>query len=159
MAGYTRQDTGNNISNGNVIDADDFDAEYNALEAGFNASSGHKHDGTSGEGAPITKVGPAQDVIVSSSNVVPKTTNTLDVGSTGARFKDGFFSGGLSMATITSTGNVSVGGNLTVTGNTTISGSLTFGDAATDTIDFNADVNSNIVPEVTGSFSLGTSTQ
>ena len=38
MAGYTRQDTSNNIANGNVIDADDFDAEYNALEAGFNAS-------------------------------------------------------------------------------------------------------------------------
>ena len=46
MAGYTRQDTGNNISNGSVIDADDFDAEYNAIEAGFNASTGHKHDGT-----------------------------------------------------------------------------------------------------------------
>ena len=26
MAGYTRQDTANNIANGNVIDADDFDA-------------------------------------------------------------------------------------------------------------------------------------
>ena len=30
MVGYTRQDTANNIANGNVIDADDFDAEYNA---------------------------------------------------------------------------------------------------------------------------------
>ena len=29
MAGYTRQDTANNIANGNVIDADDFDAEFN----------------------------------------------------------------------------------------------------------------------------------
>ena len=47
MAGYTRQDTANNIANGNVIDADDFDAEYNALEAAFNATTGHKHDGTS----------------------------------------------------------------------------------------------------------------
>jgi len=27
MAGYTRQDTANNIANGTVIDADDFDAE------------------------------------------------------------------------------------------------------------------------------------
>mgnify|MGYP006091009897 FL=1 len=159
MAGYTRQDTGNNIANGNVIDADDFDAEYNALEAGFNASSGHKHDGSSGEGAPITKVGPAQDVIISSSNVLPKTSNTLDVGSAGAKFKDAFFTGGVNVATVTATGNISVGGNLSVTGNTTIAGNLTFGDAATDTIDFQADVNSNIVPEVTGNFSLGTSTQ
>ena len=159
MAGYTRQDTGNNIANGNVIDADDFDAEYNALEAGFNASTGHKHDGSSGEGAPITKVGPTQNLVVSSTTVLPKTTNTLDVGSAGAKFKNAFFTGGVNAATVTATGNVSVGGNLSVTGNTTIAGNLTFGDAATDTVDFNADVNSNILPEVTGTFSLGTSTQ
>ena len=145
MAGYTRQDTGNNIANGNVIDADDFDAEYNAIEAGFNASSGHKHYGSSGEGAPITKVGPAQDVIISSSNVLPKTSNTLDVGSVGAKFKDAFFTGGVNVATVTATGNISVGGNLSVTGNTTIAGNLTFGDAATDTIDFQADVNLSLI--------------
>ena len=96
MAGYTRQDTANNIANGNVIDADDFDAEYNAVEAAFNASSGHKHDGTAGEGAPITKVGPSQDLIVSATNVNPKTTNTLDLGvSGGVKFKDGYFQGTL----------------------------------------------------------------
>jgi len=96
MAGYTRQDTANNIANGNVIDADDFDAEYNAVEAAFNASSGHKHDGTAGEGAPITKVGPSQDIIVSATNVNPKTTNTLDLGvSAGVKFKDGYFQGTL----------------------------------------------------------------
>ena len=32
MAGYTRNDTGNNIANGNVIDADDLDGEFNAIE-------------------------------------------------------------------------------------------------------------------------------
>jgi hypothetical protein len=96
MAGYTRQDTANNIANGNVIDADDFDAEYNAVEAAFNASSGHKHDGTAGEGAPITKVGPSQDIIVSATNVNPKTTNTLDLGvSAGVKFKNGYFQGTL----------------------------------------------------------------
>ena len=42
MAGYTRQDTANNIADGNVIDADDFDAEYKAVEAAFKASSGKK---------------------------------------------------------------------------------------------------------------------
>ena len=96
MAGYTRQDTANNIANGNVIDADDFDAEYNAVESAFNASSGHRHDGTAGEGAPITKVGPSQDLIVSATNVNPKTTNTLDLGvSAGVKFKDGYFQGTL----------------------------------------------------------------
>jgi hypothetical protein len=127
MAGYTRQDTANNIANGNVIDADDFDAEYNAVESAFNASTGHKHDGTAGEGAPITKVGPSQDLIVSGSNVLPKTTNTLDLGSTGAKFKNSFFDGTVTTDDLAVTGgsvltgNATVGGTLGVTGATTLS--------------------------------------
>jgi len=127
MAGYTRQDTANNIANGNVIDADDFDAEYNAVEGAFNASTGHKHDGTSGEGAPITKVGPSQDLIVSATNVLPKTTNTLDLGSSGAKFKDSFFDGTVTTDDLAVTGgsvltgNATVGGTLGVTGATTLS--------------------------------------
>jgi fibronectin-binding autotransporter adhesin len=127
MAGYTRQDTANNIANGNVIDADDFDAEYNAIESGFNASTGHKHDGSAGEGAPITKVGPSQDLTVSPSNVLPKTTNTLDLGSNAAKFKDGYFDGTVVTDALTVTagstlsGNVTVGGTLGVTGATTLS--------------------------------------
>jgi len=101
MAGYTRQDTANNIANGNVIDADDFDAEYNALEGAFNASTGHRHDGTAGEGAPITKVGPSQDLVVSATDVQPKTTNTLDLGTSSVQFKDGFFDGTLNADAIT----------------------------------------------------------
>ena len=127
MAGYTRQDTANNIANGNVIDADDFDAEYNAIESGFNASTGHKHDGSAGEGAPITKVGPSQDLIVSPSTVLPKTPNTLDLGSNAAKFKDGYFDGTVVTDALTVTagstlsGNVTVGGTLGVTGATTLS--------------------------------------
>ena len=93
MAGYTRQDTANNIANGNVIDADDFDAEYNAVEGAFNASTGHKHDGSAGEGAPIEKVGPSQELVVSSTNVNPKTSNTLDLGTNLLQYKDGYFDG------------------------------------------------------------------
>jgi hypothetical protein len=89
---YERQkDT--EISNGNVINANDLDSEFNTIENTFNASSGHVHDGTTGNGAPITKVGPSQDLVVSSTSVLPKTTNTLDVGSSGAQFKDGYFDG------------------------------------------------------------------
>ena len=50
MAGYTRTDTANEIANGNVVDADLFDAEYNAIEGAFNATTGHSHDGTAAEG-------------------------------------------------------------------------------------------------------------
>jgi hypothetical protein len=93
MAGYTRTDTTNNIADGNIINAADFDGEYNAIEAAFNASTGHTHDGTSAEGAPITKVGPAQDVVVSSSAVLPKTDNFVDLGSTLLEFKDLYIDG------------------------------------------------------------------
>ena len=128
MAGYTRQDTANNIANGNVIDADDFDAEYNAVEAAFNASTGHKHDGTAGEGAPIEKVGPSQDLVVTATKVEAKTTNTLDLGSSGVMFKDGYFDGTLNTdvlsvdETTTLTGAVTASSTLDVTGATGIDG-------------------------------------
>ena len=128
MAGYTRQDTANNIANGNVIDADDFDAEYNAVEAAFNASTGHKHDGTAGEGAPIEKVGPSQDLVVTATKVEAKTTNTLDLGSSGVQFKDGYFDGTLNTdvlsvdETSTFTGAVTASSTLDVTGATGIDG-------------------------------------
>ena len=78
MAGYTRQDTADNISNGSVIDATDLDNEFNQVQSAFNASTGHTHDGTAGEGAPIEKIGPSQDVVATASTLEPKTTNTVD---------------------------------------------------------------------------------
>jgi cytoskeletal protein CcmA (bactofilin family) len=53
MAGYTRQST---YTDGDIIDAADSNDEFDQLLASFNASSGHTHDGTSAEGAPITKL-------------------------------------------------------------------------------------------------------
>lgn len=93
MAGYTRNDTGNNIANGNVIDADDLDGEFNAIETAFGVVTGHTHGGTSGDGAPITRVGPAQDVVVSTTQVLPKTNNALDLGSPTFKFKDAYVDG------------------------------------------------------------------
>jgi len=125
MAGYIRQDTANKIANGNVIDADDFDAEYNAIEAGFNASTGHAHDGTAGEGAPITKVGPAQDLIVSGTALTPKTTNTLDLGTASVQYKNAWFDGTVDTDALTVSENATVGGTLGVTGIITATGGVT----------------------------------
>ena len=91
--GYTRNDTGNNIADGNVINAADFDGEYDAIEAAFNSSTGHTHDGTSAEGAPIEVLGPSQDVVITASVLRPKTTNTVDLGTSSLKFKDGHFEG------------------------------------------------------------------
>jgi hypothetical protein len=98
MTGYIRQDVSNNISNGSVIDADDLDAELDALATAFNSSSGHNHDGTSAEGAPITVVGPAQDVSVTSGAVLPKVTNTYDLGSSSLKWKNVHVEGNILVA-------------------------------------------------------------
>jgi hypothetical protein len=116
MAGYTRTDTTNNIADGNIINAADLDNEFDGIQAAFNSSTGHNHDGTTGEGAPILVLGPTQDVVIGATAVTPKTTNTVDIGSSSLKFKD------LHMA-----GNALIGGTLGVTGATTLSAALTYG--------------------------------
>lgn len=51
--------------------------------------------------------------------------------------------------------NTRVQGNLHATGNITADGSIVLGDANTDNITFNADVNSNILPDATNTYNLG----
>ena len=93
--GYTRNDASNNIADGNVINASDLDGEFDAVVATFNSSSGHTHDGTSAEGAPVTVVGPVQDLVVSATQVKPKTTNTLDLGTASLLYKDAYLQGNM----------------------------------------------------------------
>lgn len=108
--GYTRNDTANNIADGNVINAADFDGEYDAIEAAFNATTGHTHDGTAAEGGPITVVGPVQDVVVSSTEMRPKTTNTLDLGTSSLEYKDLHLAGTANLVNVTTTGDVTLTG-------------------------------------------------
>lgn len=61
--GYVRNDTGNNIADGNVINASDLDGEFDAIVSAFNASTGHSHDGTTGEGPQIDTAGIADDAV------------------------------------------------------------------------------------------------
>ena len=92
MAGYSRTDTTNNIADGNIINASDFDGEFDAIATAF-GTSGHTHDGTSENGGAITKIGPAQDLVVSASLVTPKTTDTLSIGTDSLEFKDIYIDG------------------------------------------------------------------
>jgi len=101
MTGYVRADGPNNIADGNIINAADLDGEFDAVVAGFNASTGHKHDGTAAEGAPITKVGPTQNVIISSGSITPSVTNVVDVGSSSLKFKDVYLTGTVNSASLT----------------------------------------------------------
>lgn len=64
------------------------------------------------------------------------------------------------------TGNVSMGGDLLVAGNAVIQGTLTanggtltLGDADTDNVVFNADINSHILPNTDNTYDLGSATK
>ena len=48
---YTRQSS---YTDGDVITAAHSNSEFDQLLAAFAASSGHTHDGTTGEGGPVT---------------------------------------------------------------------------------------------------------
>ena len=108
--GYTRNDTANNIADGNIINASDFDGEFDAIVTAF-STSGHTHDGTSAEGGPITKLGPAQQLTIAATSITPSTDDAFDLGSSGSEFKDLFLDGiayldaiSLNGTTITSSG-------------------------------------------------------
>ena len=118
--GYTRQSS---FVDGDTINADLFNLEYNKLVNAFAYSStgttGHQHDGTAAEGGNIPQIGD-QDfnnkIVVDSSNnrwgvfvevssnsveqiriqdgaIVPVTDNDIDLGTSSLQFKDAFFDG------------------------------------------------------------------
>ena len=94
------------------------------------------------------------------STFTDTTDNTLGNVNTGGVQLDG----GLGVA-----GNVTVGGGISVTGNSWFTGIVTFaagtngtiqlGDAATDNVVFNADVDSNFIPDDDNTYDLGSSSQ
>ena len=71
MASYTRQST---FSDGDLITAALFNDEYNQLLAAFENTTGHKHDGTVGEGPVIGILGDA-GVVTPLNKILIDTTN------------------------------------------------------------------------------------
>jgi len=180
---YTRQSS---FADGDTITAALFNNEYNQLVNAFSysatneATTGHRHDGSAGEGGNIPQIGDLDflnKIVVDSTNnrwgffvqvstntieqirlqdgaLLPVTDSDVDLGTSSLYFKDAYID------SITTTGNVAVGGNLTVTGTTTFNGgTITMGDAATDNVVFGADVDSNIIPDDDDTYDLGSSTQ
>src|SRR6056300_793452 len=94
--GYVRNDTADNIADGNVINASDLDGEFDAIQSAFNASTGHSHDGTSGEGPQIDTAGIADDSVTPA-----KLDSTLNYTVNGLTATTITFGG----VTITSTAN------------------------------------------------------
>ena len=119
MAGYSaRQAT---YTSGDTITAAHSNDEFNQLLAAFNASTGHTHDGTAGDGGPISTLRDADalnKILVDTTNnhlefyvevssaavqqlriqdgaIVPITDNDIDLGTSSLEFKDGYFDGTL----------------------------------------------------------------
>jgi hypothetical protein len=147
--GYTRNDTLNNIADGNIINASDLDGEFDAVESAFNESTGHTHDGTAAEGAPVTVLGPVQDFIASATEIKPKTTNTLDIGTNSLQFKDMYLEGTAYLDDIQAVGAVDITGdldvdNININGNTIIStdtnGDINLSPNGTGTVVINTDL-------------------
>ena len=128
MAGYSsRQST---FTTGDTILAAHSNDEFNQLLAAFNATTGHTHDGTAGEGGPITSIRDADSlnkVLVESTNnhlefyvevsssavqqlriqdggIIPITTNDIDLGTSSLQFKDAFFDGTIETDALTLNG-------------------------------------------------------
>jgi len=125
--GYIRNDTANNIADGNVADAADIDGEFDAIVAAFEEATGHTHDGTAAEGGAITVVGPAQDYVGAASDFSPKADSLYDLGKTAVRWATGYID------------------DLDITTNITVGGTVDGRDVATDgtkldTVETNADV-------------------
>ncbi len=108
--GYIRNDTSNNIADGNVINAADLDGEFDAVQAAFSASTGHSHDGTTGEGPLITSAGLATGAVtagaVSDNSIALGTKTTGNYVAAGAVAGTGLSgSAGAEGATFTVTSN------------------------------------------------------
>jgi len=124
MAGYTRQSSASILS-GEIVSASPINAEYNQIESAFNASTGHKHDGTTAEGPPIDRIADADQnnkVLIDTSNnhiefyvdtgasteqvriqdgaIVPVTDNDIDLGTSSLEFKDLYIGGTANIDTL-----------------------------------------------------------
>ena len=113
--GYVRNDTGNNIADGNVINASDLDGEFDALQSAFNGSTGHSHDGTTGEGPKIDTAGIADDAITAAlidDNAVGAAALNVSGNGTAGQFLQSDGDGSFTWAEATMTWSV-------ITGNTT----------------------------------------
>ena len=174
MAGYTRQSSADIIATA-VVRANPLNVEYNALRDAFNASTGHKHDGTAAEGAYVPLIADSDalnKVVIDTSNnrvgvfvevssaaveqiriqdgaVVPVTNNDIDLGTSSLQFKDLFIDG---TATVDA---LQVDANAVVTGNLTVNGNATLGNAASDTVTITADVASPLLPSADDTYDLG----
>ena len=148
MAGYTRQST---FADGDIIQAADFNDEYNQLVNAFDNTTGHSHDGTSGEGPVIGLIGDPGVATPINKVVVDDTNNRVgvfvDAGGLGSSVEQVRFEDGVILPVTTN--DIDVG-----------SSSLKFKDGyfAGDVVANNiasSSYNSDIIPDTDDAYDLG----
>ena len=78
--GYVRRST-TEIATGEVIEAADFNNEFNDIVSAFTASTGHSHDGTTAEGGNVTKLlGAAITIGDGSADPQPRRSDSRQCG-------------------------------------------------------------------------------
>jgi hypothetical protein len=151
MAGYaTRQST---YTTGDVIAEADSNDEFNQLLAAFNATTGHTHDGTAGDGGPVAVIrdtGNLNRVLIDDSNnhlefyvdvssssvqqlriqdgaIVPITDNDIDLGTSLLEFKDLYLDGTANIdSLVADTADINAGTvDATIGGTTPAAGTFT----------------------------------
>lgn len=159
MAGYVRNDVTDQIANGNTVDAIPLDGEFNALQAAFAGVGGHRHNGAVGEGAPITVIGPSQNVVASSNSLTPSVDNVVDLGAPSAEWKDLYIDGVANIdALVADTAQILAGTiNGTTVGATTPT--TVRGTTVTATVGFTGNLTGNVTGAVTGNASTATALQ
>lgn len=152
MAGYNRQSTADIIPTA-VVKSAPVNAEFNAIRDAFAFSTGHKHDGSSTEGAYIPLIADVDannKIVVDTANnrhgvfvevssaaveqirfqdgvIIPVTNNDIDLGSSSFKFKDAYVDGTGYIDTIVATGNATIGGTFAVTSTSTFTGAISAG--------------------------------
>jgi hypothetical protein len=124
MAGYSARQAV--YTTGDTIEAGHSNDEFNTVLAAFDASSGHKHDGTAGEGAYVPLIAdsdannklvadtsnnrfglfvevtgsPVEQIRFQDGAIVPVTDNDIDLGTGSLEFKDAYFDGTVNLDTL-----------------------------------------------------------
>jgi hypothetical protein len=175
LAGYVRQSSADIIPTATVRAAP-INAEYNKLRDAFAVSSGHKHDGSTGEGGYIPLIGDVDALnkvaINTSTNqvgvfvevssaaveqlrfsdgaIIPVITNDIDLGTSGLEFKDLYLDGTAHIDTLDVDINGAVAGTFTIGSTLGVTGTTTLSTANITTgVITSVDINSGAIDNVT----------
>ena len=175
LAGYVRQSSAD-ITPTATLRAAPINAEYNKLRDAFAVSSGHKHDGSTGEGGYVSLIADVDAlnkivvntstnqigvfVQVSSSTVeqlrfsdgaiIPVTDNDIDLGTASLEFKDLYLDGTAHIDTLDVDINGAVAGTFTIGSTLGVTGTTTLSTANITTgVITSVDINSGAIDNVT----------